>query len=444
MQMMNQAAAASKFWGTAGQEDDLRLANVNLTEAFETRCLRQKGMRMAHEPTRTRGSKSKPKELRLNSCNGVTRTKFVAAVMRAHGKPLKIESLELDPPRADEVLVRLVATGICHTDIAVHHREDSPLPSILGHEGAGVVEAVGAAVRKVKSGDHVVLSFMSCGRCRQCQSGEPAYCEKLNDLNFTSTREDGSVSAHGPHGPVCNHFFGQSSFATYTLANERNVVKVPKSLRLEVLGPLGCGVQTGAGAVMNSLKVKAGDSFACFGTGSVGLSAIMAAQIVGATTIIGVDVSDERLRVAKRLGATHVINARKKTPATTIREITGGTGVDYCFDTTGVDTVFNEAIEALGIRGTLGYVTGGAKPERTFNARSFMAAGKRMMGILEGDAVPDVFIPHLITLYRQGRFPFDKMVKFYPLREINRAFADSKSGKTIKPVIRLTGATHRR
>jgi aryl-alcohol dehydrogenase len=202
-------------------------------------------------------------------------------------------------------------------------------------------------------------------------------------------------------------------------------------------------VQTGAGAVMNSLKVKAGESLACFGTGSVGLSAIMAARVVGATTIIGVDVSEQRLRVAKRLGATHVVNARKKAAATTIREITGGTGVDYCFDTTGVDTVFNEAIDALGIRGTLGYVTGGAKPERTFNARTFMASGKRLMGILEGDAVPDIFIPHLITLYRQGRFPFDKMVKFYPLREINRAFADSRSGKTIKPIIRLAGPSHR-
>lgn len=399
---------------------------------------------MAKKPTRKQDTKSKAMEPRPNGSDAMARTKFVAAVMRAHGKPLKIEALELDQPRADEVLVRLVATGICHTDLAVHHREDLPVPSILGHEGAGVVEAVGAAVRKVKSGDHVVLSFMSCGRCRQCQSGEPAYCEKLNDLNFTSRREDGSVSAHGQHGPVCNHFFGQSSFATYTLANERNVVKVPKALRLDVLGPLGCGVQTGAGAVMNSLKVKAGESFACFGTGSVGLSAIMAARVVGATTIIGVDVREQRLHVAKRLGSTHVVNARKQDPAARIKEITGGAGVDYCFDTTGVDTVFNQAINALGIRGTLGYVTGGSKPERTFNARTFMASGKRLMGILEGDAVPDIFIPHLITLYRQGRFPFDRMVKFYPLREINRAFADSRSGKTIKPVIRLAGATHRR
>jgi len=364
-------------------------------------------------------------------------TTFKAAVMRKRGKPFKLETLTLDPPRPDEVLVRIVATGVCHTDIAVQHRIGTPVPSILGHEGAGVVERIGAGVRKVRAGDHVVLSFMSCGRCRQCQLGGPAYCEKQGELNFTSTREDGSVSAHGPKGDVRNHFFGQSSFATYVLANERNVVKVPKSVRLELLGPLGCGVQTGAGAVINSLKVKAGESFVCFGTGSVGLSAIMAARIVGATTIIGVDLIEARLRMARKLGATHVVNSRKQEPVAAIKKINGGKGVDYSFDTTGLASVFTQAIEALGIRGTVGYVTGGAKPERTFDARGFMASGKRIMGILEGDAVPDVFIPYLLELYRQGRFPFDKMVKFYPLRQINRAFSDSDRGRTIKPVIRL-------
>jgi aryl-alcohol dehydrogenase len=364
-------------------------------------------------------------------------TRFKAAVMRKRGKPFTFETLVLDPPRSDEVLVRIVATGVCHTDIAVRHRTDSRVPSILGHEGAGIVERVGTNVRKVRPGDHVVLSFMSCGRCRQCQCGEPAYCEKLDHLNFSSMREDGSVSAHGPRGDVGNHFFGQSSFATYALANERNVVKVPKSARLELLGPLGCGLQTGAGAVINSLKVKAGESFVCFGTGSVGLAAIMAARIVGATTIIGIDVVEARLRMAKKLGATHVVNSRKHEPVEAIRKINGGRGVDYSFDTTGIAGVFTQAIEALGVRGTLGYVTGGAKPERKFDARSFMASGKRIMGILEGDAVPDVFIPYLLKLYQQGRFPFDKFVKFYPFRKINRAFTDSDKGKTIKPIIRL-------
>jgi aryl-alcohol dehydrogenase len=360
-----------------------------------------------------------------------------AAVMREVNKPFKFETLQLGSPRADEVVVRIVATGVCHTDIAVRHRKEAPVPSILGHEGAGIVERVGVSVVKVRPGDHVILSFLSCGRCRQCQNGELPYCERLGALNFSATRGDGSVSAAGRHGDVKNHFFGQSSFATHAIANERNVVKVPKSLRLEMLGPLGCGLQTGAGAVMNSFKVKAGESLACFGTGAVGLAAIMAARIVGATTIIGVDISDERLRMAKKLGATHVINPRKSDPAAFIMNITAGAGVDYSFDTTGNQDVFTAAIDALGFRGTLGYVTGGVNSERRFDARRFLAGGKRIIGILEGDAVPDLFIPKLIKLYQQGRFPFDKMVKFYPFKEINRAFTESERGRTIKPIIRL-------
>ena len=363
-------------------------------------------------------------------------TRILAAVMRQHAKPLTIETLTLEPPRADEVLVRMVAAGVCHTDIAMRdERPDFPTPSILGHEGAGVVEQVGAGVHKVKRGDHVVLSLMSCGRCRFCQRGEPSYCDKQWALNFTCTREDGTLSAHGDEGGVRNHFFGQSSFATYSLANERNVVKVPKSAPLRLLGPLGCGVQTGAGAVMNSLKVKAGESFACFGAGSVGLAAIMAARLVGAAPIIAVDVVDERLRMAKRLGATNVINAKERDPLPAIAKITSGSGLDYSLETSGLAAVFDQAVSALGMRGTCAFVTAGVEPERTFDGRAFMARGKRIMGILEGDAVPDVFIPYLLGIHRQGRFPFDKLITFYPLRQINRAFADSRSGKAIKPVV---------
>ncbi len=362
---------------------------------------------------------------------------FKAAVLRQASGPFTIESLTLDQPRADEVLVKLVATGVCHTDMAVRDRPDTPTPSILGHEGAGIVEKIGANVRKVVPGDHVVLTLMSCGRCKFCLRGEPCYCQRQYPLNFSCRREDGSVSAHSHDGDVCNHFFGQSSFGTHTLANERNVVKVPKSVKLELLGPLGCGIQTGAGAVMNSLKVKGGDSFACFGTGSVGLAAIMAAHAIGATTIIAVDIVESRLRMAKRLGATHVINAKKVDPVTEITKITGGQGLDYALDTSGAVPVFDQAVAALGVRGTYGFVTAGNTPARTFDARRFMGRGQRMMGILEGDAVPDLFIPYLIELYQQGRFPFDKLITFYSMRQINRAFDDSHHGKTIKPVIRM-------
>jgi aryl-alcohol dehydrogenase len=365
-------------------------------------------------------------------------TRIRAAVMRRRAKPFTIETLILDPPRADEVLVRMVATGVCHTDIAMRdEKPDSPIPSILGHEGAGVVEQVGTQVRKVKRGDHVVLSLMSCGRCRFCQRGEPCHCEKQWALNFTGMREDGTLSARGSKGDVRNHFFGQSSFATYSIANERNVVKVPKSVPLKLLGPLGCGLLTGAGAVMNSLKIKIGESFACFGAGSVGLAAIMAARIVGATPIIAIDVVEARLRMAKKLGATHVVNSKKQDPLPAIAKITGGRGLDYSLETSGLAPVFDQAVSALGIGGTCGFVTAGVKPARAFDGRAFIAHGKKIMGIIAGDAVPDVFIPQLVEIHRQGRFPFDKLITCYPLRQINRAFADSRRGKTIKPVVIL-------
>ena len=383
-----------------------------------------------------------PKRIKLRSiapCEHSTACmKIKAAVMRKRAKPFTFEVLTLEEPRADEVLVRIVATGVCHTDLAMRdERTETPVPAVLGHEGAGVVERVGTSVRKVTPGDHVVLSFMSCGRCKYCQRGEPAYCEKMFPLNFSCAREDGSTSALGQGKTVHNHFFGQSSFATYALANERNVVKVPKDAPLEILGPLGCGLQTGAGAVMNSLKVKVGELFAAFGAGSVGLAALMAARVVGATTIVAVDVFESRLRLAKRMGATHVINSRKQDPVESIKKIMGGRGVDYTLDLTGIPAVFTQAVESLGMRGTCGFVTGGVAPLRTFDARRFMASGKRITSVVQGDSVPDVFIPYLIKLHAQGRFPFHKLVSFYPFDQINRALHDSHRGVTVKPIIRI-------
>ena len=207
--------------------------------------------------------------------------KIQAAVLRKTGRPLKIESLEMECPRDDEVLVRIVASGICHTDISfVDDWAEAEGAVVLGHEGAGVVEQVGKKVKSVKRGDHVVISYQSCGKCRACKGGRPAHCEHFYEANFGFARLDGSNALQ--RSGVRGHFFGQSSFATYSLATERNIVKVPKDLNLEILAPLGCGLQTGAGTVMNSLTVSKGESIVVFGTGSVGLAAIMAARIVGA------------------------------------------------------------------------------------------------------------------------------------------------------------------
>ncbi len=362
-----------------------------------------------------------------------------AAVVRQKGGPFQIEEIRVGEPRRDEILVRIVAAGMCHTDmVARDQMYPVPQPIVLGHEGAGVVEAVGEDVRKVAPGDHVVLTFLSCGRCRACLEGAPAGCENLNALNFSGQRPDGShaLCDHGG-APLFDRFFGQSSFAGLAIANERNVVKVRKDAPLEILGPLGCGVQTGAGAVINALKVSAGDSLAVFGAGAVGLSAVLAAVATGATTIIAVDIVPERLALAKTLGATHVVDSRSHDPVEAIRQAIPP-GVDAPLDTTGRPEIVRAAVEALRPRGRCG-VVGASKPGTTLelDANDLMQNCKQVRGIIEGDSVPDLFIPHLVELYMQGRFPFDRLVKVYPLEQINEAARDSEQGLTIKPVIRF-------
>lgn len=363
---------------------------------------------------------------------------ITAAVVRRKGGPFVIETLRLDAPRDDEVRVRIVATGMCHTDLVIRDQVyPVPLPIVLGHEGAGVVEAVGRGVRKVAPGDHVVLSYMSCGHCAPCGRGEPAYCTLGHPLSFGGSREDGSVSSHDAAGPVHDHFFGQSSFGTYALAHERNVVRVPKTAPLEMLGPLGCGLQTGAGAVLNALKVAPGSSLAVIGTGSVGLSAIMAARIAGAGRIIAVDLVPARLALARELGATDTVDPSDGKMVAAIRDLTGG-GVDYALDTTGSPKVLRDTIDALGIRGTCGFV--GAAPigtEASFDMGAVMSPGKTIRGIIQGDSVPDIFIPRLVEFHAQGRFPLEKLIRFYPFDAINEAAADSERGVTIKPVLRM-------
>jgi aryl-alcohol dehydrogenase len=357
--------------------------------------------------------------------------KIQAAVLRKKGGPLEFESLELEGPRDDEVLVRLVATGICHTDIAFcDDWESTEAPVVLGHEGAGVVQAVGKSVKKVKAGDHVLLSYQSCGRCRPCRSGHPTDCEHFYEANFGFQRLDGSNALQ--RSGVRGHFFGQSSFATHALATERNIVKVRKDLRLEVLAPLGCGLQTGAGTVMNSLEVSKGASIAIFGTGAVGLAAVMASRLVGARPIIGVDINPERLELALELGATHGINNHRDDVASCIAEITGS-GVDYVLEITGDPKMLRLAVDVLNPYGTVAIFTG----ERVTDS---LPEGRKMLSIIEGDAVPQRFIPKLITLYRAGKFPFDRLVKFYDFRRINQAIADARHGDTVKPVLLISEA----
>jgi aryl-alcohol dehydrogenase len=364
----------------------------------------------------------------VNRHSDVQVYKIQAAVLRKKGGPLKIESLEMEGPRDDEVLVRLVASGICRTDIDFcDDWDEADKAVVLGHEGAGVVERVGKSVKSVKRGDHVVLSYQSCGHCRQCQSGHPAHCRYLYKANFGFQRLDGSNALQ--RSGVRGHFFGQSSFATHSLATERNLVKVSKDLPLEVLSPLGCGLQTGAGTVMNSLKVSAAASIAIFGTGAVGLAAVMAAHLVGADPIIGVDIKPKRLKLALKLGATHAIDNRRQDVDARIAEITGS-GIDYVVETTGSPKMHQLAIDVLNPHGIVALLTGESGTD--------LPEGRKTLGIIEGDAVPQRFIPKLIKLYQAGKFPFDLLVKFYDFSDINQAIADAKHGDTIKPVLRIS------
>jgi aryl-alcohol dehydrogenase len=365
--------------------------------------------------------------------------KISAAVCRGPKVPLGIETVDLEEPREDEIRVKVVATGVCHTDIVVRDGHlPTPPPVVLGHEGAGIVEKVGKNVRKVAVGDPVVMTFNSCGYCASCIENEPTCCHEFFPRNFFGTRADGSSALSKGGELIHGNFFGQSSFATHALCHERNIVKVPKDAPLELLGPLACGVQTGAGAVINALQVGPGRSFAVFGAGSVGLSAVMAARVVGATTIIAVDVNDARLAMARELGATHTINSRQEDAGAAILKLTGG-GARFTLDTTGLAAVIRVAVESLAPRGTCGML--GASPmgsEITLDEVHFMSGGRHLMGIVEGKAVPDVFIPALIALHAQGRFPFDKLVKFYTLDQVNEAMHDSETGKTIKPILRIS------
>lgn len=352
-----------------------------------------------------------------------------AAVARGDGS-FRIEQVEMEEPREDEVLVRIVGVGICHTDIDCCEAAEPGEPVVLGHEGAGIVERIGKRVKGVRRGDHVVLSYQSCGACPECRHGHPAHCERFVELNFGCERIDGS-NAYDRSG-VRGHFFGQSSFATYALATRRNLVKVPKNLPLEQLGPLGCGFQTGAGTVMNSLRMGSQSSLAIFGTGAVGLAAVMAARVLRAPTVIAVDVIPKRLKLALELGATHAVNGRRQNVAEAIRKIVPN-GVDYALEITGSATVLRAAIESLSTNGTVAMI---ANPSVN---RRLLRRGQKMVSIIQGDADPQKFIPKLIRLFRTGKFPFDRLIRYYEFRDINRAVADAKRGRAIKPVLRIEG-----
>ncbi|MET9967947.1 NAD(P)-dependent alcohol dehydrogenase [Streptomyces sp. NPDC006356] len=360
-----------------------------------------------------------------------------AAVVESGGAPFTLSDVELAEPGPHEAVVRMVATGLCHTDLGVASGGlPFPLPGVLGHEGAGVVEAVGPAVTGVAPGDHVVLSFTSCGDCRNCRGGHPAYCATWLPLNLIGGRRadgTGTISRNGEE--LGGHFFGQSSFAERALVDERSLVKVDPEVPLTSIAPLGCGVQTGVGAVWNVLKPATGSTVVVLGAGAVGLSAVMAAALTPATNIVAVDRVAERLSLAKELGATHTVDAAEADLGEALAGITGGQGADGVVETTGNVAVLRQGVDALAARGTL--VVVGAPPFGTEVALDVngLLGGKQVVGLTLGDAETQTFIPALVRLVKEGRLPLHRLISTYPFTEIDQAVRDMGAGKAIKPVL---------
>ena len=365
--------------------------------------------------------------------------RITAAVTEAQGAPFVLSELELEEPRDDEVLVAVSAAGICHTDLICRDQWlPVPLPAVLGHEGAGVVRSVGAAVTKVHVGERVGLTFDSCGVCACCLRAKPSYCHLFFEHNFAAERADGTTALTRGEQEIHSHFFGQSSFATAAIARERNVVGIESSIPLTIAAPLGCGIQTGAGAVLNTLTLPSGSSLAVFGTGAVGLAAVLAAVIAGASTIICVDLHPARLELARELGATHVIDPHTTDAAEEIGRLTRH-GVDFSLDTTGVPAVLRSAVECLTPLGTAG-VIGAPRlgTDVSLDVNQLMTGGRTVRGVVEGDSVPALFLPALIQHWEQGRFPVERLITEYDFDEIEQAAADAQAGRTIKPVLRMS------
>jgi aryl-alcohol dehydrogenase len=362
--------------------------------------------------------------------------KTTAAVLLSASEPLEILELDIDEPRPDEVVVRLAGAGICHTDLGVIAQPgENQLPIVLGHEGAGVVEYVGTAVTGLGVGDHVVLSYNYCGACDNCRSGLPMHCRDFFGLNLVGTRIDGTSPLRRGGQPVLGHFFGQSSWATTAVTTERNCVKVDTDLPLELLGPLGCGIQTGAGAVLNTLAPEAGSSIAIFGVGSVGLAAVLGATVAECGTIVAVDIDDARLQRAAEFGATATVNSAHGDAAEQIRDLTGGRGVHYAVDCVGVGAVVRAALLCLQTPGVCASVGFQGLPNDVTIDQGHLLFGKSLIGVIEGDAIARSFVPQLLELFQAGRFPFDKLIQTYPFTAINDAIGAIHAGEVTKAVL---------
>ena len=360
-------------------------------------------------------------------------TTATAAILREASGPMSLETVELDEPKPGEILVRVEASGICHTDVKYQHVV--PLPAVFGHEGTGIVEATGADVSGVRVGDRVVMSYAFCGHCPYCDDGKPYLCENGQELTFAGKRADGSPTMRQRGEPLNAAFFQQSSFASHAIVMAHAVVRVDADLPAAMLAAIPCGVQTGAGAIINTFRMRQGESVVVFGAGTVGLSAVMAARMIGAATIICVDLRQNRLDLALDLGATHVLNVASDDVPARAREILPR-GARYAFDASGTVSALEQAMQCIGQGGKIAIVSypeGGKK--FPFSTRDLFIRVASLEATIQGHSVPRRFLPMLLEWQRKGLFPYERLISTYHFSDINRALADAESGRVIKPVL---------
>ncbi|OGO02303.1 MAG: hypothetical protein A2Y59_05985 [Chloroflexi bacterium RBG_13_52_14] len=360
-----------------------------------------------------------------------------AAVLYEANTPLKIENLTLDEPQQNEVLIKLAATGVCHTDLHFMKGEmPAPMPVVPGHEGAGIVEKIGPGVTTLKPGDHVILMVsFNCGKCRYCYEGRPTWCVENLPVQMMATLPYGGIRLHKGKQEI-RHLFGLACYAEKVVVHERSAVKVRNDAPLDVVCLLGCGTSTGIGTAINSTRVKPGESIAIFGCGGVGLSAVMGARLAGAR-VIAVDVLDSKLEKAKELGADYVINAKRDDPQIKIMEILGG-GADYALEFIGNVEVMVKALGSIRPGGLL-IVAGMAPLTSILNIMPFeFLIGKTITGAVQGDVIPQIDIPRYVDLYMAGKLPIDKLItNSYGLDQINEAYEALEKGKVIRSVIKF-------
>ncbi len=355
-----------------------------------------------------------------------------AAIAISPDQPFQIKEFELEEPRKDEVLVKISASGICHTDIAVKEQSiNLPLPMILGHEGSGVVEAIGENISELKIGDHVVLTSDSCGLCSRCEKKLPSYCDEFVERNLSGKRIDGTSPINSVIG---SRFVGQSSFASHSLVSARSAIKIGRSHPLRLMGPLGCGLMTGVGTVFHALEADSGDSIAIFGAGTVGLSSVMGSLIKGCYPIIIVDPMSYRREIALELGATHALSPETGNVVAQILDITGG-GADFSIEASGNPSAVGLSLKCLARPGWSAQL--GATPAQTFHPLDMdhLGFGRGIKGVVMGDAYAKEFIPFLASLHQEGKLPFEKFVKEYKFEDINTAVQESQQGSVIKPIL---------